>query len=109
MSKSRNSADPTIWVLVVYYDYTSEGDQFEEESIVPVHWLSNSQTKLWWPDSNIIENKLSMIPSCDGWSSYRVKKVKFSGKLSGKVTETRIQTINEFQAYYMKNQVFVGL
>ena len=81
MSKSRNNTvDKNAWVLVVYFDYTRTGKQIEEESIVPVHWLSNNNKKLWWPDGKIIENKISMIPSCDGWSSYEVKKVKFSGK-----------------------------
>lgn len=79
MSKSRSSIDKNAWVLVVYFDFTRAGRQIEEESIVPAHWLSNNEKKLWWPDGKIISNKISLIPSCDGWSSYEVKKVKFSG------------------------------
>lgn len=80
MSK-RNNSEVDSWALVVYFDKTRTGKEVEEETVVPIHWLSKSNTKLWWPDNNILTNKINMIPSCEGWSFYLVKKVKFTGKL----------------------------
>lgn len=75
----RSSVMKDEWVLVVYFETTKMGKQIEEDAVVPVHWLSNGRTKMWWPDNKIIENKINLIPSCEGWSAYTVKKIKYSG------------------------------
>ena len=69
------------WALVVYFDETQTGNEVEEETVVPIHWLYKSDTKLLWLKNNILTNEINMIPSFEGWSFYLVKKVKFTGKL----------------------------
>lgn len=79
MPGNRRIQEPEEWALVVYFDILKNGQKVESESVVPVNWLSNNNTRVWWPEGVNVKNKTNELPKCDGWSFCDVIKLKFTG------------------------------
>ncbi|XP_066933185.1 uncharacterized protein [Clytia hemisphaerica] len=77
-TRSSNQQQTIEWSLVVYHDVTKSGRRIETQSIVPSHWVSQSQTILYWPDTLNVESRKHEHPSCD-WFTFDVLKIKFTG------------------------------
>ncbi|XP_066934371.1 uncharacterized protein DDB_G0287625-like [Clytia hemisphaerica] len=69
---------PKEWAIVVVHGFGREGQNREEETIVPIHWMDQKTKQLFWPPSKSQEGNFNAQPT-DTWKKYVLKKIKFQG------------------------------
>ena len=66
------------WAIAVTQVTNRNGNKREDIGTVPLNWLSEDKTILYWPSSKKEEKNWKAKPS-DGWLEYPIIKIKFTG------------------------------